>query len=118
MFSRYLVCRLIFSGIAMFGGACGGGATSTPECSDDEVLVNWENWGGGFFAGYCRSCHSAGTPDRRGAPEGMDFDTLEQVLSYRAAIEGSVVDEGTMPYGGGLPSEELTRLQTFLACNP
>lgn len=120
MFWRRPTRTLCFLGLALLGGGCESGASSASAsaCSENEALVTWENWGAGFFAGYCRSCHSAGTPDRRGAPEGMDFETLEQVQLYRAAIEASVVDDETMPYGGGLPSEELARLQTFLRCNP
>lgn len=108
------------AGFVALATACHDGATSASAaaCSESEALVTWENWGAGFFAGYCRSCHSSATPDRRGAPAGMDFDTPEQVFALRAAIESSVIDEATMPYGGGLPSEELARLEAFFACRP
>ncbi len=48
----------------------------------------------------------------------MDFDTAAGVALYREAIERSVVDEATMPWGGGLPSAERAQLQVFLRCSP
>ena len=78
--------------------------------------TTWDTWGAGFFASYCRSCHSASTPDRRGAPLGVDFDTEAQVYALRHDIERSVLTDGTMPRGGGVPDAELERLRTYLAC--
>ena len=118
---RTLASGVLFVGLyAAGGGACADGsqAASGTGCTEQEELLTWQNWGAGFFAGYCRSCHSAGTPDRRGAPAGLDFDTAAQVSALRSAIEGSVLDEATMPYGGGVPPEELERLRVFLACSP
>lgn len=88
-------------------------ADSADACADP--LYTWDTWGAGFFGSYCRSCHSADTPDRRGAPEGVDFDTEAQVRSFSAAITRSLAD-GTMPIGGGVPEEDLARLDAWLAC--
>jgi hypothetical protein len=88
-------------------------AESADVC--DEPLYTWDNWGAGFFGSYCLSCHSAGTPDRRGAPPGVDFDSESQVRSFAAAITRSI-DDGTMPIGGGLPEADRERLQAWLAC--
>jgi uncharacterized membrane protein len=109
---------LLLVPLTALAGACAEGAQSAVEdgCTDAERLVTWDNWGAGFFAGYCRNCHSASTPERRGAPVGIDFDNAAQVQAMRAAIEESVLDAGTMPWGGGVPPEELERLRVFLAC--
>ncbi len=78
--------------------------------------TTWDSWGAGFFGSYCRSCHSSSTPDRRGAPEGVDFDTEAQVLANLEGVHRSVLTEGTMPRGGGVPDVELERLRAYLAC--
>jgi hypothetical protein len=120
VFSARLPRSLLLAGwvATMAGCAETGGAAEAVECSEPEQLLTWENWGAGFFAGYCRSCHSAATPDRRGAPASVDFDTSAQVSGLKGAIRSSVLDAGTMPYGGGVPPEELDRLRVFLDCAP
>jgi hypothetical protein len=79
-------------------------------------MVDWTNFGAGFFAGYCRTCHSVDTPDRLGAPVGVDFDTEADVYVYRAAIRRTTLDEATMPMGGGVQAAELEALAVFLEC--
>ena len=97
--------------------ACTGTPEDTgPTCTDEERLVNWENFGAGFFAGYCRTCHSAGTPDRLGAPVGVDFDTEADVYTHRAAIRRTTLDDATRPMGGGVQTAELEALDVFLEC--
>jgi len=93
-------------------------ATSPEETVDAcaDPAYTWDTWGAGFFASYCRSCHSAATPNRRGAPEGVDFDTEAQVRTWAAAIARSALDDSTMPIGGGVPAADLERLRAWLAC--
>lgn len=93
---------------------CGEPADSAAVCEPTDVT--WEAWGAGFFASYCRPCHSADTPERYGAPVELDFDTLEQVRTYEAAIRRSVLEAGSMPVGGGVPEADLVALDEFLAC--
>ncbi len=83
-------------------------------CADP--AVTWDGWGQGFFVTWCGACHSATTPDRRGAPPGLDFDTWEEVQAHRDEIERSVLTEASMPVGGGLAADDLTQLQALLAC--
>lgn len=102
-------------------GCATGEADSAPPslgdtCSEAARLTTWSNWGEGFFAGYCRTCHSASTADRRGAPPAVNFDSEAEVAAQLSAIERTVLDEGTMPVGGGVPEAELQRLRAFLAC--
>lgn len=84
-------------------------------CSDP---VTWEGWGEGFFASYCDACHSASTPDRYGAPEGLTFDTYEEVVVQAVVIESSVLVNETMPVGGGVTEEDRILLLRFLQCLP
>jgi hypothetical protein len=93
--------------------ACGPEA-DTDDCTESDPT--WNDWGAGFFASYCRPCHSESTPDRYGAPEGLDFDTWDQVRAAQAQIRGAVLDRETMPVGGGVPDIEKDRLDRFLSC--
>ena len=80
------------------------------------TAFTWDSWGAGFFASYCRTCHASTTPERYGAPEGVDFDTLEDVRALAGAISITALEEESMPVGGGVPTEELVRLDQFLDC--
>ncbi|MCB9778586.1 MAG: hypothetical protein H6742_08500 [Alphaproteobacteria bacterium] len=91
-------------------------AGSTSEICQDAPQVSWAGWADGFFQGYCRSCHSSTTPDRRGAPEGVDFDTLDQVREQADLVRWSVIEEGRMPVGGGVYEDDLYLLEVFLDC--
>ena len=81
---------------------------------DDGPVVTWEGWADGFFQTWCRACHSAGTPQRNGAPEGVDFDTEEQARAWADRIAVRVLEEGTMPVGGGLFDEDRVLLRAWL----
>ena len=98
--------------------ACADTDTDTDgvDPCDDLPAVTWGNWAEGFFTTYCTSCHSGSTPDRRGAPEGMDFDTHEQVWGLRPAIRQAVLVDETMPLGGGMHDEDRELLGVWLDC--
>lgn len=96
---------------------CGGEPAAAAVDQTCDGLVDWDSWGQGFFTTWCRSCHSATAGDRRGAPPGMDFDTWEEVWALREAIGRVVLEDQTMPVGGGLSEEQLTNLHTLLACD-
>lgn len=97
--------------------ACTGAPadTAVDPCADAHD-VSWVGFADGFFATYCRSCHSAETQDRFGAPVGMDFDTRDQARTHAAAIRRAVLEQGSMPVGGGVYDEDLILLDEFLAC--
>ena len=99
-------------------GAVDTSAAAEDTCAPGSEATTWDAWGAGFFAGYCRTCHSADTPDRRGAPESLNFDTEAEVRASAGLIQSSVIDEGTMPIGGGVPDVELQRLAQYLGCSP
>ncbi len=86
--------------------ACAG----TPE-------VTWAGWADGFFGTWCRACHSETAEERYGAPEGLDFNTEDQVRAYAAAVRQVVLVDETMPVGGGVYEDELILLAAYLDCS-
>lgn len=91
-------------------------AASAVDCTAAPA-VDWDNWGHGFFLTACNSCHSVATPDRRGAPAGVDFDAWEQVSSRSDNIWDRVLVNGDMPVGGGVYPDDLQLLAVLLACS-
>lgn len=96
--------------------ACAMPDDSAVPCTEAELAVTWENWGAGFFAGYCRTCHSSTTTNRRGAPVGVDFDSVGLVRDYADAIRVTTLELQEMPVGGGVQEDELILLDRFLRC--
>lgn len=98
-----------------------GAATDSGDaaCADDQAAygLTWENWGAGFMSTYCNACHAADTPERFGAPEGVSFDTLAEVRSWEQRIRVRVLDQETMPLGGGVYPDDLLLLESFLDCS-
>jgi len=74
--------------------------------------LGWDEWGYGFFAGWCNACHAQGLYE---APVGVQFATFDHALEHRERILARVA-EGTMPPGGGVPPEDLERLERLLEC--
>ncbi len=91
-------------------------ADTRPESCDSAPPVTWANWADGFFSSYCRACHSSGTAERYGAPEGVDFDTLADVIQWRERIQVRTLEAEDMPVGGGVYDEDLELLQVWLEC--
>jgi uncharacterized membrane protein len=87
--------------------------TSATDSACDSYPT-WENWGEGFFLTWCSSCHSQTAPERYGAPESVTFDTTEDIIEWKSRIEYRVIQEQTMPIGGGISQDELQTLQIFL----
>jgi len=78
--------------------------------------VTWESYGQGFFQTYCNACHSSTTEARNGAPEGVDFDQASLAAAFEDRIRVRVLEEHTMPMGGGVPAEDLALLEDLLVC--
>lgn len=89
---------------------------SADTCASEPYDLTWANWGDGFFANYCRACHSSNAPDRFDAPEAVNFDTKDEVLQWKDAIRQAVLVDGTMPVGGGVYEGDLEFLDIFLTC--
>ncbi len=99
--------------------ACDADKATDDTASSCDTLaydVTWANFGDGFFANYCRACHSADAPDRYDAPEGINFDTLDEVRALSSLIETTVIINETMPEGGGVYDQDLEFLGYFLEC--
>ena len=99
-------------------GGCDGPADDTSAVEtpyvEGQPPPTWTNFAGAFFVTRCGACHAANAPDRFGAPEAMVFDTLEQVRALESAVRASTLEARTMPLGGGVPEEDLERLQAWL----
>jgi hypothetical protein len=94
-----------------------GDDTSAAALDCDEApVVTWASWGESFFETWCQSCHSVETPQRSGAPEAINFDLPQEVTDQSAAIRRSVLDNETMPKGGGLGETERVLLDVLLQC--
>ncbi|MEE2751024.1 MAG: hypothetical protein VX519_06315 [Myxococcota bacterium] len=78
--------------------------------------VTWESYGQGFFQTYCNACHSSTTEARNGAPEGVDFDQASVTAAFEERIRVRVLEEHSMPVGGGVPEEDLVLLEDLLVC--
>ena len=105
----------------MFMISCGDksdfdSGTDTSEPIADPCDIHWDGWANGFFSTYCRSCHSSTSEQRHGAPEGVDFDTQADIEMWLERIEVRVLEEQTMPLGGGIPEVDLEQFATWMAC--
>ncbi len=98
--------------------ACAGPPADTGRDTtcDTGPDVDWHSFGEGFFATYCLACHSSTTPDRADAPIGVDFDTEAQVRAQADRVRVRVLDEATMPVGGGVSEDDLVLLDRLLEC--
>ena len=93
-----------------------GGDTAVDGDCVDAPAVTWQSWGEGFFTTWCQPCHSATTPERNGAPEGVDFDSEADLLYWSASVRRTVLEDGSMPVGGGLSADDAALLEALLDC--
>lgn len=97
-------------------------ADTTPSYTDTGFcagvpVVNYNNFGGGFMTENCQGCHASTTEDRYGAPEGVTFDTVEEVWAWSERIlVRSAGDSATMPPAGGVSEDDRTKLGWWLVC--
>ena len=61
-------------------------AGDTSSCGAEDHPVTWDGYTRGFFLTYCAACHSSSATERYGAPEGVDFDTPQQVLDQAERV--------------------------------
>ena len=92
---------------------------NAPVDCEEAPLVNWANFGQGFFIQACQGCHYSEAPDRYGAPESVVFDELEHVWDQRAMVlSTSTGDTPSMPPSGGTNALEREMLEIWLTCAP
>ena len=90
--------------------------TAAVFCADRPV-VTWDGWSHSFFTTYCLSCHSVNNTEHRwDAPVGVNFDFESDVEKYASRVRVRVLDDGTMPIGGGVYEDDLYLLDTYLTC--
>ena len=104
--------------------ACGGSSGSDSAEAADEPLdctetTSWASVGAPFVYTWCTPCHSPtlSGDDRQGAPDGVDFGSYEDVLTYADRIEDRIFNEAApMPPAGGPTEAELAAMATWLEC--
>jgi uncharacterized membrane protein len=139
-------CRTLGVALFVFASACGDGDASTeatsPEKGDSaatesestepssaktfaarscpkESTLDYENFGARFFLTWCTGCHSSALPEkeRKKAPLGVDFNTVDEIRSLRERIWMRAGDANTtMPPAGGPSAKERAMLGQWLAC--
>jgi len=84
---------------------------------------SYENFGKAFFENYCLRCHNEelkSDSERLDAPQGIDFNTLEQALPFKSRIALRAGNLGDMPpilVGGPRPSDDERRqLLEWIEC--
>ncbi|MBX3213749.1 MAG: c-type cytochrome [Labilithrix sp.] len=113
--------RLLALGLAALtlgASACKETTLEDRPCPPEGTTLTYESFGEGFMDAHCQSCHGAPTKDRKGAPSGYDFATVEDVRRWRSRIfSRAAADNTTMPPGPDDPPEgEREKLAEWLAC--
>jgi uncharacterized membrane protein len=87
-------------------------------CPKEGTKLTYETFGRNFVTQNCQTCHGQPTSDRKGAPEGFDFGTLEAVRDRKSRIFArAAADNVTMPPGPDDPPEaDRNKLAEWLAC--
>lgn len=87
-------------------------------CPPNGTTLTYETFGRGFMEAHCQTCHGKPTRDRRGAPSGYDFGSVEDVRELKDRIFArAAADNTTMPPGPDDPPEaEREKLAEWLAC--
>ncbi len=121
---------LMLLGLATCGGDDGSSdsdgvspvatADTGPQDCPPGSLVTWQTFGSGFIDTWCTTCHSKIlTGDARyGAPEGLDFNTYDQVAASQDRIveQAALGEPPPMPPAGGTTDAERDRLVEWVAC--
>lgn len=95
-----------------------GGELAERVCPPDSFLT-LDNFGSGFLSEYCLGCHSSEIPMnmRQGAPEGIDFDTMDGLRVFAPRIYARSADGyDTMPPAGGPDATSRILFGEWLAC--
>jgi len=88
-------------------------------CPTSGTTLTYQNFGEPFLDEWCNSCHSAKLGERRGAPEEVVFDDVDDVRKWKERIfERSALGNDSMPPGNDddPPSSDRKKLAEWLAC--
>ena len=85
--------------------SCSPDSPLPPEALDaareiDCGQTDYENFGAQFFHDYCLHCHNeqlVGDIARTDAPNGINFNTLDQIRGYQRRIRLRAGEQGDMP---------------------
>lgn len=103
--------------VAMVGCGGGSGAATGATCPSGGSSLTYANFGQGFMANYCVSCHGGSR-----ASGGISLDTQAKVQAHLSAIDltAAAGPSGTntaMPESGTAPTAaERQQLGEWLAC--
>lgn len=99
--------------------ACSWGQTiDQATCPTGGTKLTWQSFGQGFFVANCNRCHSVPQDQRQGAPDGIEFNTVDEVRQRKDRIYVlSAGPNDSMPPGpDDPPREERDKLAEWLAC--
>jgi uncharacterized membrane protein len=104
--------------IALAVSGCDVLELADEPCPPTGTTITYANFGKAFFAENCNWCHSQEVGDRRGAPEGYAFDTLEEIRNHKERIFARAAGPNdSMPPGpDDPPRENRDKLAEWLAC--
>jgi len=96
--------------------ACGDGDTGELTCLDVPE-VNYHNFGDAFLRHNCQGCHASTAENRYGAPETVQFDTVEDAWDWSDRIVATAIgNEASMPPAGRVSDDEQVMLYWWLEC--
>lgn len=98
--------------------ACKETTIDDRACPPGGTQLTYDNFGRGFMADHCQTCHGQPSQDRKGAPSGYDFGSADDVRRWKDRIfSRAAADNTTMPPGPDDPPEgERERLAEWLVC--
>jgi len=113
------MCKLhVVIGFLLVTGCKAETSIDDYPCPTGGTKLTYESFGSAFLADNCQSCHGRESGDRKGAPSGFDFGTVEQVRAQKARIFArAAADNVTMPPGpDDPPADARQQLAEWLAC--
>ena len=98
--------------------ACGQLQEIPPSPAESAAPRNltYANTGQPFLLTYCTGCHAQTLQGerRRGAPDGLDLDSVAGLRLHLPRVRARTVEAGDMPPGGGPTGAELARFAAWL----
>lgn len=98
--------------------ACDGAADTDTDAACIEVEdLSWQAYGRPFLADWCLSCHAEDNPNAEtyGVPEGVYFETWDEVQVWKGPIAATLLDE-SMPLGGGMDEDDRALAVLWFQC--
>lgn len=100
-------------------GACGKEETIDDyPCPPGGTKLTYDNFGAEFMNANCETCHGQADGDRKGAPDGYDFDTIDAIRARKDRIFARAAEDNTtMPPGPDDPPQaDRDKLAEWLSC--